>query len=216
MFHFTHCAYAGGLVNRNVSFVGNTAGAYGGATYISTANYGGSITNSKYSQNVAKVDGGAIYFSTGNGNGLFSYGNDFQISDSRFFENSALRGGAIFGFSRNNVVIKQSVLSDNNVQGSGGAIYLEQLNVFDLDSVQLLKNFAVSSGGGIASISKNQLSCTSVCLSRNAAGQGGGLYINDGTQLDINNVNFTYNSAASGGAARRPVCKRSARRCWPM
>ena len=98
------------VILSNCSFYNNYA-LYGGAIF--TANTDLKITGCQFVNNTAKYYGGAIYQ---------IYGN-MSLSESRFDENSANEGGAVFVFSKNGFLIENNNFTNNFANSSAGAIY---------------------------------------------------------------------------------------------
>lgn len=100
--------YAFGPINiESSTFTSNKASSVGGAVFANNDLY---IKNSKFNENTAKQHGGAVYFrchelggSYVNGtwtSGSITYYNNL-IENTKFIDNVANKGGAIYGFKYN-------------------------------------------------------------------------------------------------------------------
>lgn len=127
--------YAFGPINiESSTFTSNKASSIGGAVFANKDLY---IKNSKFNENTAKQHGGAVYFrchelggSYVNGkwtSGSITYYNNL-IENTKFIDNVANKGGAIYGFKYNDSDKKHCAKAvrctfDDNLAKSGKHIY---------------------------------------------------------------------------------------------
>ena len=175
------------LTIDNSSFV-NCSASVGGAIYVGE-NSILSLTNSNFT-NCHADSGGAIYFETGSSS---------TIINSNFNYNVALvMGGSLFAKGGNDLTLfKTSFVNSSATHESGGAFALIQSNL----NAQYMRVIDCTSvfGGAITLLSTNSTISHST-FKRNSARYDGGaiLAIYDLFNLDDNN--FTDNSAKRGGA----------------
>lgn len=165
------------------------------------------IKNSTFKNNKAGVDGGAINFMT-NGS---TQNDNAVIEKTSFISNSAgAQGGAIY--SEKTLDIKNSTFIDNEVNGnkeacdeltSGGAIYTSKsLNISDSE---FINNRSAWLGGAIEVYTgaDNKLNINNSNFTGNSAfssdGAGGAIYTNVAT--NISNSKFTNNYSGDAGGA---------------
>lgn len=206
------------LTTSLTNFSGNITDKGGGAIYASYA--GISIADTNFAGNIAYgVDGNN---STGGG-AIFNYGSNVEITRSPFTGNVTQNGygGAIFqNMSAPDFIITDSsfnanVSGDLNSDGQGGAIY--NYEVMRIKRTTFNANVALGDtarGGAIVNNKAAVLELTNVAFLANAvvdgtsaAGQGGAIAniddpspISSDSTVELRNVTFTENKAASGGA----------------
>ena len=95
----------------------NCSSTFGSA--ISSLSSEVSLANIEASNNIAKYSGGAIYHLYG----------AFSVSDSKFVNNTALNGGALFIDNSKNCIITNNTFNDNNALLCGGAGYVLLCNL---------------------------------------------------------------------------------------
>ncbi|KAL4474476.1 hypothetical protein ABPG72_016154 [Tetrahymena utriculariae] len=93
-----------------------------------------------------------IDFSQNVGNCLAYGSQKCEISNSIFYQNSAIDGGAIYFYSiQNYIQIQNSTFKQNKAQGSGGSLLFENLNqnclIFFDDITKIIENQAKIGGG---------------------------------------------------------------------
>jgi len=149
-----------GVISRS-NFTNNRA-FYNGAVYMNSIE--GTVLGCLFADNVATDSAGALgWVKKENG----------TILGSKFINNSAPRGGAIYLNNGTNFIIALSKFENNTASLNGGAIYWDS-----------------GKGGIIISTS---------FINNNATGNGGAIYF-DGIDGKIGYSKFINNSAASGGA----------------
>ncbi|MBQ9803321.1 MAG: hypothetical protein IJW35_00605, partial [Lentisphaeria bacterium] len=184
-----------------VSFVGNTAGTFGGAIYNYLGNgliVDGTAGRNTFTDNAAKNDGGAF---------LALYGGaTFSAVD--FTGNKAVNGGALYfdaGYNGDLIcVVSDAVFTNNTATGNGGAIYNKHTKGL------LIENSAfMTASDTIYNLSTVTFSGN---ITLNASLLGDGTYtVADGANftigkgvdlngLDLSNATVTVNSALYTGS----------------
>ena len=95
----------------------NCSSTFGSA--ISSLSSEVSLANIEASNNIAKYSGGAIYHLYG----------AFSVRDSKFVNNTALNGGALFIDNSKNCILTNNTFNDNNALLCGGAGYVLLCNL---------------------------------------------------------------------------------------
>ena len=193
-----------GLVITNSYLDSNTA-SFGGGGYLNNFNVNASILNSQIRNNLASSDGGGVSLIYANNGALFfncslldnhgaRYGGgvhfNMAASDtlvSGTFENNlAGSGGAIYFSTENTVIISNSSFANNKVLGNGGALCLDQSNNVTLNSCVFQTNEALQSGGAVASTYVNIVTINWSSFYSNWAGSiGGAIVTQSGITSDI-------------------------------
>jgi trimeric autotransporter adhesin len=220
-FNYNTALYGGAIYNskegpldvNGCSFNGNKAGLDGGAIH----NFdGGSLTvkSSNFTSNSAY--GGAAIHNTSNlivsictftGNHA-TYGAAidnvdtvkqyiFQINNSKFSNNTATDGGAIFNYIAGTLTITGSNFTSNSATRDGGAIVTG--GTLTVTGSTFSNNKAVYGG---AIYNNNGVTLTvksSNFISNRASNIGGAIYKCNGN-LGVYDCNFTSNNAVNGGA----------------
>lgn len=153
-----------------------SSGGNGGAVYSERGNL--VVERSWFSDNRAR-SGGAIYFSDGQTGDRTGY---LKISDSTFFDNSALSGsgGALrvsagpLPVSRS-VVVRGSLFEDNTSSGNGGAILINRFSTSHFASIENSTFYGNHAGdrGGALFVSRTALDHVSVYQNTATVGAGG-------------------------------------------
>ena len=140
----------------------------------------------------------------GIGGGICSNGSSFILNRVTISNNIALEfsfGGGIY-IGGSNGIIENSTISNNRANGFGGGIYCTQSSSLTLKNVILEENKVAGSGGsgGGISIQGASLSMEKVKIAKNFAGsEGGGIYSNNSLDLNLKEVAICKNSAESQG-----------------
>ena len=198
------CYGSYGNVIDNNSFEYSNA-RYGGAIMVYTNSGNNTISNNNFdhthAQGASDSDGGAVYLQ----------GKNNVLVNNTFNSNYAMRnGGSIFGtvgafnttvdnctFTNNNAY----GISDKNIPGLGGAIYLESEKNKFINS-EFVNNFAPDNAGAIL-IKNNDNLVENCTFDKNWAGRGGAIYIAEKisnhniTNTVINNCTFNDNGRIS-------------------
>lgn len=218
------------IVNSNITenaTTGNGAGIY--VSYLKNVE----ISNSTLNHNLSSSSGGAIYcdhtaLKVNNsqifGNSANSYGGIYGIRNS-FFLNNMLEitestidgnnGGGVFGETYDQIIVHNSIISQNSSTTNGGGIVLCKLNT--IKNSKFIGNSSTGYGGGLFfdGTSPNTLSMDSCELIGNNAVHGGGMYARflnvdpfppSTNTVNLNHCTLSGNSADSlgGGIAIFP------------
>ena len=171
----------------NSTFDRNSASEDGGAIYLKGSE--GILVDSNFTNNRARHYG-ALYMESIKG-----------IMDKCIFANNGATesAGAIGWVKEENGTIRGSKFINNSAP-IGGAIYVNNANEFYISTSDFVNNTASLNGGAIYWDSGINGSITvSSFINNNATENGGALYFN-GTNGKIAYSQFTNNTAASGGA----------------
>ncbi len=172
----------GSATIENSSFTENKAGQ-GAAIYQNNRDIL-SIANSSFSAN-----------ESGYGGALNVVGGVTDIFDSRFTQNSAVRGGAIFSYSI--LRIRKSAFRQNQSTNEGGALYINipSSSVGSIVDTIIADNVAGSLGGGVyLPVWSSNLILRNSEISGNSAQHGGGIYNVSGGHT-FHNLTISGNTA---------------------
>jgi CSLREA domain-containing protein len=127
------------------------------------------------------------------------------ISDSKFLENHAYWGGAIYQEGSGGAVIWRSFFSSNMLLdvGRGGAIYHGSSGSMIIDGTTFRKNHTQvdsGSGGAIAQAGAGDLKISNSIFTENGISGGGAIMQGGSGHLEITNSTFTKNDAGDNGA----------------
>lgn len=190
--------YGGDLYLNDITLTGGDGGnggstgvrGYGSAIYV----YNGSSLTADgctFSDNINAQAGGAI----------FSQG-ETAFFDCIFTGNEGIDGAAIYSGTGGNLIVHDSVFS-NNAGTNGGAIYTE--DYMNVEGSTFTGNEGLY-GGAIYTSASSAIVTSSTFAENNATvfignAYGGAIYQGGGGFLDIYNATFSQNNArASGGA----------------
>ena len=171
----------------NSTFDMNSASEDGGAVYFDGS--GGIIDHSNFTNNKAK-NNGALYMNSVAG-----------IMDKCIFANNVAleSAGALGWVEKENGTIRGSKFINNSAP-IGGAIYVNNATEFYILTSDFINNTASLNGGAIYWDSGINGSVTVSSFVNNYATQNGGALYFNGTNGKIAYSQFTNNTAASGGA----------------
>lgn len=218
--------YGGTYSNNSVNASGDSI--YGGAFYnYATLNvYGGTfennsavragafynyrtltITNATIKNNTGTSLGGAIYLPSSTSALLYLGTEDNAKKNSVcFIGNSSPSGGAIY--SAGKIFMNDTLLESNSATESGGAIYGSgNYDVIKIKDSEFKSNTAADMAGAIYIKGQTTLSATeelnvqNTDFTENSAKNGGALYLAEGTRVYLKNANFTKNSTTANGGA---------------
>ena len=140
----------------------------------------------------ANAKGGAL---------LVQNGGKAIIKDSRFTENVAKEGGAIWVSTANDLLtVRGSSFVGNKAEfyGSGGAIKLSD-GILVIYNSSFINNLATADGGAIASSNFGEVTVKSSTFSGNRARTGGAVYSGGGA-IALTHVTMVDNLAVDGAA----------------
>ena len=152
------------------------------------------VRASMFTNNTARNGGGVLYTPLNN------YEKEVILEASHFFDNSAMRGGAIAIFSTGMVTMIESIFTNNNAI-RGGAIYLFIRNNITATYNNFSGNLAQNDGGMIFSEYQNQLNFKHCIINYNGAdNNGGAICLLSQSKLNFSGDNsFHGNQALIGG-----------------
>ena len=181
--------FGGAALIAGCDFVGNSAGARGGAADLD----GLTVMENCAFENNAAPEGGACWT-----------GAHPTVRDCAFQNNDATLGGALFVHRTMGGLIGPFVIDniflDNSSTSHGGAVYLEGFNKSQVFNCRFHGNTAGGSGGGIAvHFSAIQMRIVGSIFTGNAASVGGGIatLAGGGGGDQISNCTVVANTATS-------------------
>lgn len=187
---------------NNVGFSMVTGANLGGAIY--SKNGGLIVFSSTFDSNFAAGSGGAIYTEK---DASDESGGLVLIDGAIFTNNSAFQdGGAIYLINEmNGVIITTSDFTENQADGSGGAIFSETSDL--TANFDIFENNSAALGGAIYSkrIAEGSLSSIEIKhseFSRNTASEIGGAIFSENSDVTLENSDFQRNTASSCGGLR--------------
>jgi hypothetical protein len=143
--------------------------------------------------------GGAGY-----GGGLFAVGSSgpsltVTLRHSQVISNVAAAGAAGGGLAAvfSNVVIEDSLVQNNQAQGTGGGARFEQANV-DLTNTIWRDNETASNGGGFYALNYSNVEMTNTVLIDNDAGNAGGALVSAAAYVVGRHTTVARNTAGDG------------------
>jgi len=182
-------ATTGGIYNTGSltvldSFFNNNTSLYDSGAIYNSVIASLTVINSTFDNNQGETFGGAI-----NSRGALS------IKRSRFLNNSAREGGAIYIDEDGVAVIEDSTFYANNAVENGGAMMVEAASLKIINST-LSGNFAGHHGGGlVVFLPTASADLRNVTIANNTAdsdfdeaGDGGGIYIASGVTRITNSI----------------------------
>ncbi len=176
------------FANSTANKVDGYGNSYGGAIYSPNSNCNVYLDNCTFENTYAEY-GGAIYVN----------GGILDIKNSNFISTVSFNyGGAITCLNTKSVSVSKSKFNKSiSVNDAGGAIYVlsSNLDVIDTDFI----NCNASFGGAIASL-KSTLTLNDVTASNNVANWSGGAVYHMYGNVKIINSLFSNNNARNGAA----------------
>ncbi|WP_296884023.1 hypothetical protein [uncultured Methanobrevibacter sp.] len=203
-----------GYLSNNCIFFNNSADENGGAIGIESS----TITikdNCRFTDNSA-VNGGAIkwdgdgfvsdsVFENNNATekgGAIHFGSSGSVSDSKFISNNATDGGAIY--IEYAADVSGSDFTDNTATNIGGAIVIaddrSKLTYSNFTSNSAKNGGAIFSGVDYGGTIYGNATITYANFKDNKASENGGAIYYWAEDQELNNANFTGNTAVYGGA----------------
>jgi predicted outer membrane repeat protein len=178
---------------QSCALLSNTAAEFGGALYLQRATV--ELDYSTYIDNTAGEQGGTIY-QTGEIDMQDSFCN---MTSSRFFNNSASRGGAIHQ-DRGTLVLSHTVFSSNTaLRSAGGAIWSSELSSLTVTAAEFSTNAAAVDGGAL-SIEGNSSITDTQFRNNSATKYGGAVIVKSTGAITFSTCAFSGNSAVDGGS----------------
>jgi len=205
------CINSSSPILVNVTIMGNSAEVFGGGIYCGFSS-SPSLVNVTITGNSAGLSGGGIYCyssnlilenvtitgnSAGNGGGISCSSSSPSLENVTITGNSAGNGGGIYCWDESSPSLESVTITGNSAGLSGGGIYCYDESSPSLESVTIKGNSAGNDGGGIYCYSSN-LILENVTITDNTADDGGGIYCYS-SNLILENVTITDNTADDGG-----------------
>lgn len=185
---------AGSVSVNGYTFTNNAATSDGGAIYSKSTL---DVTKCDFQSNKSDGDGGAIMLDTASGSGT--------VTASRFYDNSAVNGGALTNVNATLDIISCEMGTENSgntATTNGGAIYVESGTVklyldnqYDFKSI----NYNTAVNGGAICVLGGTVSVEQYDFKNNSATNGGAIQSRAG--LTVTGGNYESNSASSIGGA---------------
>jgi len=205
-----YCVAGNSPLFERCTFTSNTAATYAGAIFYDnfcTVLLG----DCKFSGNSAQLNGGAVMCSTT---------CTIEVNDCNFADNQADYAGAIYIAADCNGRIFDTNMSGNTAREDGGAIYIIDSNVIDINNCGITDNTALR-GGGIFALESPTVTIAGCRINSNRArrvltyyidpndpnslvedddfiGQGGGIYAFASIER-VANCQITSNMAKTSG-----------------
>ena len=163
------------------------------------------ITGSEFAGNQAAAEGGAIAAWNGN---ITVNDSVFKNNSAKYYSENTIQeeyngyfgdGGAIFGFSNDNITIANSVFEGNASGASRGAVAFYNGNNANITNSTFTSNSTTGNGGAVA-FSGQTLNITDTDFINNTAKQGGAIYRDSGN-LNIKRTSFENNTTEANGGA---------------
>ncbi|MBQ2653687.1 MAG: Ig-like domain-containing protein [Methanobrevibacter sp.] len=209
------CMDNGDLDITNSLFINNYAYNFGGAI---AAFYGANVRvkNTKFINDTSINDaGGAIYLihstlSASNmtaincsatfGSVVTALNSTTAISKLNAVNNTAKYDGGVIYQMYNGITIIDSYF-ENNRASNGGAVFVNDAEIFNLEYNTFYNNFAYQTAGAVYSLLNNKISFKDNKYTNNKANKSDDLYQTDSIILDIGNGNYTlfYNNSTFDG-----------------
>ena len=204
---WSYTAYGGGFhcsnsnpSLTNVTLSGNTVEGY--------VVYGGGISCSNSNPTLLNVtiDGNNADSPDGFGGGICCSDSNPNLEDVIITGNSAAYGGGIH-CGGSNPALENITITENYAYNQGGGIYLISNSNPILTNVTISDNnapgtYSSNSGGGIYCSNSNPI-LENVIISGNSVShdisKGGGIYCGDNSNMNMENVSITNNSASDHG-----------------
>jgi predicted outer membrane repeat protein len=181
------CIYNSSPTITNNTITSNTA-AYAGGGIVSVYGSFPTITDNIITGNAADSVGGGICFRE----------SLPTITHNTIEGNTAPYGGGIACDSSSSGIIDNCTISGNSAVDEGGGIYcIDNCNLI-ITNCTINENGAGYRSGGIYCIDNCNLSLENVTVSQNTAGEDGGGIYSKYSDLQIENCDFTGNTAQDG------------------
>lgn len=174
---------------RLVNGWGPCAGDGGGAVYSDFGTL--TVLDSTFGGDRACRNGGAVSIA----------GGDATIAKSRFLNNSAPDGGAIYVTGRGELTLRSTAFGGNL---RGGAVSLAGAGSSIIQASSFTRNSSRGGNGGAINVAGSPTTAISNSTfsgnSATPAGSGGALYVAGPGLLNVETSNFLGNSSGNGGA----------------
>ncbi|KAL4507999.1 hypothetical protein ABPG72_021372 [Tetrahymena utriculariae] len=188
-------------ISKAIIKLNNSTNSYTSVQIIKSANIALVSVFVENNLQLGQFGGTMVIDSTGVDN------SQITIADSSFKKNQAFSPGGAIYLNIQFVSIYYSKFVDNISQGNGGALYIENVDKFDVNNVLFQSNSALQNGGAIylsSNILSNSLEVFNTTFKNNYVqyGNGGALFTNFFYNFDLEMTNFDQNKAfiGDGGA----------------
>ena len=209
------------ITNGNASFDGGgirfaASGSNGTLTltavniYDNTAWYGGGLwVGANADVNGENIQ---IYDNTANtyGGGVRLYGGNISLTISNIYNNTAPRGGGVYGTREGDIAPELYLLSSADIYGNealtddgfGGGVYMSEGTIRLEDASDIRDNNAIQGGGAYLVSSVLTIDGGSSEIEFNSVtGHGGGIYATTGSTVNLDDSAALYhNTAGSDGS----------------
>eukprot|EP00903_Cladosiphon_okamuranus_P017273 g15917.t1 len=180
-----------------VSFVGNIAGAAGGAVFLSSTGIGPVFTNVSFVSNTAQVGGALSIFSSGTTNNDDGSMAATTFDGCLFIGNTAFATGGAIETAAGHDALVTSVF-EGNTAGTGGALRLA--GTASVYNCSFVENLSADGGGSAVSNIGVVSTMAGVSFSGNA------FDCREGTFLDFRESNDPYEVVCDGCPTACDVC----------
>lgn len=202
------------LTISNCLFENNSGASYGGALHSDKGlnNMGLVVDNCDFINNTARSGAGGLFLQSpngvlknsrfvnntaGQGGALYWDGVGGDVSNCNFTHNNATEGGAIFCSNAGSTNITTSRFT-NNTANFGGAVYFKNNTVSSIISCSFYNNSATEEGGAVYCTGKF-FRVTNSNFTNDHAKYGGGLYLDVGAYVYKCNFNKENVTQDGGG-----------------
>ncbi len=182
-------------INNSTIRDNSTTSGNGGGIFIISGSL--TINNSTIADNDAEIDGGGIF-----SHAINNLANELTINNSRFAGNTAVKGGAIYAGSTEQLTMINSTIADNKAHdriGLGGGIYA--FSPFELTHVTMVNNTAGNGGGGLYITANNDDTHNKIIRNSILANNGDSDCKAGGNRRPTENVGNLIMSGDCGGDA---------------
>lgn len=180
------------------SFSNNRVSVLGSGGVFKLENCRADVSGSDFHHNYGGANGGVMSIDT-QANSQLDPRIQTQVTDTTFFNNTALEGGAMSLFGQASGIVSSSTFTANTADAQGGAINIRDA-VMTIDNCSFVNNRA-SLGGGVGLDRSFNVQVTNSQFRGNTANQGAGLaaFV---AQLKVSLCSFSNNTASvEGGGA---------------
>ncbi|MDO5849042.1 MAG: hypothetical protein Q4P18_05880 [Methanobrevibacter sp.] len=143
------------------------------------------------------------------GGAIYNYNGDkstFNITDSRFINNTALHGGAIFNAGQV-LKINNTDFINNTALLEGGVISSDEVNktsstaILEVNNTRFINSTAKTEGGAVYANQGSPIFILNSYFTNSTANAGGAIYSKNNKNIIIDNTTFVYNNAKTNGGA---------------
>ncbi|UCG48473.1 MAG: hypothetical protein JSU94_01605, partial [Phycisphaerales bacterium] len=143
---------------------------------------------------------GNVIVGYGCGGGFENDGGSPVLRNCTFSDNSASRGGGLYGGNHGSTTIEVCTFKANKAGHSGGGILHASGNL-DVSGCKFLSNVSSGYGGGLVSGTHNSTVIESAFIENTAAEDAGGMFVGEDTIATMERCQFVRNTAGRHGGA---------------